>query len=397
VLVGSSNLLPLVAGQPVTATSNDMQNRDHEARRLDTPQLKSSMGMQSHKLIAKTAIDSVDVNASLVAITKNLFPLNRLIESEFGQLAELSKGINAVVARNQSVLLDMGCLAKASKWIADFATLRNAALWPQIDFPKTLTASLKLNVDTFEIVRMSESIRKASEAFILPPHLMTPHWAHNLHQSGVTFDSLFATANPLANKIECLRLATRERFLTSDVLCHLGSSRKPNSDDELRADIVAGIDEDLDDSLNLMLPNVGSSCARMLRGAWMALRSDNPDKIRQALVSARELVNCLLRELAPNAEVCAWSTAKEHVIDGKPTRNGRLSFIYSAVSTGEFKTFICTDITGTVQMINALNRLHEHEPNISDLEMKVMLRKVEGLISTIYELKKHKLEDMYRF
>ena len=58
-----------------------------------------------------------------------------------------------------------------------------------------------------------------------------------------------------------------------------------------------------DDDLDSLLRAISPVFSDMHRGAWMALRSDNPDRWRQAAISQRELVRQVLEHLSPEFEL----------------------------------------------------------------------------------------------
>lgn len=82
------------------------------------------------------------------------------------------------------------------------------------------------------------------------------------------------------------------------------------------------LESELDEMLNEMNPDyVG-----MLHGAWKAFYSDNPDKIRQSIVSIRELLNQILRQLAPEAKT-RRERVKAIISSSEEPRNAEVEFI----------------------------------------------------------------------
>jgi hypothetical protein len=57
------------------------------------------------------------------------------------------------------------------------------------------------------------------------------------------------------------------------------------------------------DDLDEVLQRINPYLARVRRGAWAALGSAHPDSLRQAAHSARELIDQVLKEGAPDAEI----------------------------------------------------------------------------------------------
>lgn len=62
-----------------------------------------------------------------------------------------------------------------------------------------------------------------------------------------------------------------------------------------------GLQDDLDAALSAINPNL----LEIRRGAWAALMSSNPDSVRQAAHSARELIDQVLKDGAPDEAVKA--------------------------------------------------------------------------------------------
>ncbi len=83
-----------------------------------------------------------------------------------------------------------------------------------------------------------------------------------------------------------------------------------------------GLDE-LDEALMLISPHL----LELRRGAWSALDSSQPDSLRQAAHSARELIDQALKEGAPNEAVMADPEVKGHNRKPEVTRKDRLNFL----------------------------------------------------------------------
>lgn len=96
------------------------------------------------------------------------------------------------------------------------------------------------------------------------------------------------------------------------------------TEEEISEEIVDATAEALEERLYQLDPKF----ARMLRGARQALESDNPDHARQFAISMSELMTQVLRHLAPDDQVRAWSVAAEYYDDGgSPTAEGRLEYL----------------------------------------------------------------------
>jgi hypothetical protein len=71
-----------------------------------------------------------------------------------------------------------------------------------------------------------------------------------------------------------------------------------------RQALERGVLDDLDEALSKINPHL----VEIRRGAWAALASNQPDSIRQAAHSGRELIDQVLKEGAPDAEITAQSS-----------------------------------------------------------------------------------------
>jgi len=130
--------------------------------------------------------------------------------------------------------------------------------------------------------------------------------------------------------------------------------------EELRERVSAQLEPKLGD-LHAGLPT-------MWVGAREALRSSNPDRIRQAAVSTRELITHVLHLLAPDADVREWTKTPEHFHEDKPTRRARILYICRHVTTGrsQYAQFVEKILAGTLAKLELLQKgTHEIEASIT--------------------------------
>src|SRR5205807_8564371 len=106
----------------------------------------------------------------------------------------------------------------------------------------------------------------------------------------------------------------------------------------------------------------------------MALLSQNPDKVRHAFTSIRELLTQIIHKLAPDDEIRNWSSEPSFYDKGKPTRKARLSFISrSIIKYPKWKEFFETDIENLVKLFNMLQDLtHNISPGDGE-EPRILL------------------------
>lgn len=84
--------------------------------------------------------------------------------------------------------------------------------------------------------------------------------------------------------------------------------------------------------LNNAFQDLGPNYVAMWQGSWIVLKSDSPDRIRQAAHSGRELLMQLLAELAPDSAFNE-KEIEQHGHNGKVTRKMRVMKILEGGST----------------------------------------------------------------
>ena len=182
-------------------------------------------------------------------------------------------------------------------------------------------------------------------------------------------------------------MPVRERFLTEDLRISLGVIVGGQAEDQRRS-LLKQTDEHVLLTLADALKEVDPRLLRLWEGGWHALQSSNPDKIRHALVSLRELVTQILHKLSPDAEVLAWDVAQQHQERGRPTRRGRLLYIYSRVQGNHFRDFIAAEIQASLELVDLFQSgTHNVELPLTADQLAVILRKVHSMICSLVELR----------
>jgi hypothetical protein len=107
-------------------------------------------------------------------------------------------------------------------------------------------------------------------------------------------------------------------------------------------------------------------------------------------VSLRELIGHLLRRLAPDDAVRAWSTADEHYHNGNPTRGARLRYLYRSVEGPELRAFIAADVKATIELLDALNRgTHVSKTDHSPQALTILVSRTEGTLLLLLRVRNH--------
>lgn len=87
------------------------------------------------------------------------------------------------------------------------------------------------------------------------------------------------------------------------------------------------LDKGAIDELDEILMSISPHLLELRRGAWSALASSQPDSFRQAAHSARELIDQVLKEGAPDVTVMADPEFVGHNRKAEVTRKDRLKFL----------------------------------------------------------------------
>jgi hypothetical protein len=199
----------------------------------------------------------------------------------------------------------------------------------------------------------------------------------------VTYRSLVPAFDPdgfLSHYPQVAALARLEAFATIDVMARLSVHRREADEDEVatsvevQIDLQAHIDADLIPSLEALKPGL----VRMLHGAREALASKNPDRVRQFVISNRELLTHVLHALAPDKEVKLWIPSPDLVENGRPTRRARLLYIARHINHEPFAEFVEADVAAAVATFKLLHKgAHEIEAGFTDSQAIALLQKVE--------------------
>jgi hypothetical protein len=133
--------------------------------------------------------------------------------------------------------------------------------------------------------------------------------------------------------------------------------------------------------LETFLSNLDPQLLALLNGAREAARSQNPDKTRHVCISLRELLGYALRNLAPDAEVTAWTQDPQYYHDGKPTRAARMQYLYSHVAEPALKKFIAADVRAALELFDLLsNGAHVANLGTTTAALTILMNRAEGVL-----------------
>lgn len=160
--------------------------------------------------------------------------------------------------------------------------------------------------------------------------------------------------------------------------------REANAEEEQKQQTIEQITEETKSEIEQWLYQVHPSLCTMWQGARQTLVSDNPDRTRQVMVSLRTLLDHVTRKLAPDAKIRAWSTDPQYYQEnGKtPKGKGRIFYICRHIHSGDdsFAKFLDADVNAIVSLWITLNRLHELEQTISDVQLRIVVERFESAL-----------------
>jgi hypothetical protein len=163
-----------------------------------------------------------------------------------------------------------------------------------------------------------------------------------------------------------------------------GVVKETNAKEEQKQQTIEQIIEETKSEIEQWLYQIHPSLCTTWQGARQALVSDNPDRTRQVMVSLRTLLDHVTRKLAPDAEMRAWSTDPQYYQEnGKtPKGNGRIFYICRHIHSGDdsFAKFLDADVKAIVSLWISLNRLHELEQTISDVQLRIVVERFESAL-----------------
>ncbi len=159
------------------------------------------------------------------------------------------------------------------------------------------------------------------------------------------------------------------------------------------SEIVIPLEEDFSDeteeSLEAELAKIDPGLLDALRGAKLALKSNNPDRSRHVTVSLRELITYTLHRIAPDEKVLQWSPEPTHVHNGKPTRAARLHYVCRSVNNGPFTKFMEQDVKSHLSFIDVFHQgTHGLNTAFTDKQMELLIVRTEALLRFMLTVEK---------
>ncbi len=130
-----------------------------------------------------------------------------------------------------------------------------------------------------------------------------------------------------------------------------------------------------------LLPQLDPSLLILYQGAITSLDSNNPDKQRHVAVSLRELFTHILHTLSPDNKFKEWNNDPNNLKDGRPTRKGRLLYIYRNINFPPFNQFIKRDVEAALSFLDLLQKgTHKIKKPFSEQQYRAILSRMESII-----------------
>ena len=139
--------------------------------------------------------------------------------------------------------------------------------------------------------------------------------------------------------------------------------------------------------LETMLNKIDPRLQRLWLGAHIAAASENPDRIRHACVSVRELMTHVLHTLAPDTEIFQWTSDPRRFNNGRPTRETRLLYICQPVAVGALSDYVAAEIKSVLALGNVFQKgTHGIGVEFSPLQLQLVFSRIEGALCSLIEI-----------
>ena len=179
--------------------------------------------------------------------------------------------------------------------------------------------------------------------------------------------------------------ATRELLTTCYALDEISTAPSGKGQHDPEIGFVADIDTETSECERL-LQEVDPHLAELIRGAQDAFEGHNADRVRHVLSSLRELWNHVLRSLAPDHAVRAWTNEGQNFRDGKPTRRARVMYLCRSLADAPLIDFVMQDASVLMTLFSIFNRVHELNPAFSDSQLRALLLRTRSALTYLLQI-----------
>lgn len=161
----------------------------------------------------------------------------------------------------------------------------------------------------------------------------------------------------------------------------------PKRINEIRPEYRVELQTETEDALYIQLRALDANLIPLWEGTRHSIESDNPDKVRHATISMRELLTHVLHRLAPDESVRQWSNDPAFYVESRPTRKARLLYICRQVNNGPFSEFVSKDVGATIAFIDLFQRgTHQLVIPYTEAQVKALRVRMEGVLRFLLEI-----------
>lgn len=207
----------------------------------------------------------------------------------------------------------------------------------------------------------------------------------DLYASGVSVLTDFARAGSAIDSVSpwTVLAPTIEPYLSSRVIRVLaGSAVVETSDDEHAEEAVNREGEEIE----TRLATIDRAFLEPYRGAISAITVQSEDWRRHVAVSVRELMEHLLRKLAPDAELQSYyqNPTNSEYRDGNFTRHARLSYVFRNALSGNYARMAEQDIELVEATFYPANTaIHTLVAPFSEADMRLFISRIKGCLLVV--------------
>lgn len=254
---------------------------------------------------------------------------------------------------------------------------------------KRITESIRYDLDSFN--RLNESIRQ--HTFVVP-RLFDPLTVESLQNvvKGFALTTVrdYCTvqragsvyvAEPLADS-QTTAIVGRETALAGA----LAVTATGNQIEEVER-AVAPVVADIEVLFLSELPALHPSLVEKWKGALGALNGNNPDRMRHAASSLRELLRSVVMRMVDNAAFEVWAEQQHPPFNIRKRQiETRVRFILRGFPAR--CEFIASDAASVVEILDMLSEtVHGDTAPYSESQLRFVTRRVQGLIAAFLELR----------
>lgn len=153
------------------------------------------------------------------------------------------------------------------------------------------------------------------------------------------------------------------------------------------SETVAAAVDDASPPVDELLVRFDARLVPLLQGARQSLRSGNADRPRHVTTSLRELFTQVLHALAPDDAVAGWSTDRDDIAGGRPTRRARLLYICREVNLGPLVQYVKTEVSATLAFVDSLQAgTHTVQSALTEAQLRAQIVRMESLMSLLLQI-----------